>query len=427
LTTYCTDRNFFDDPDFFSRNRARLTDEPNVMRSANGKPPPPADDPEDENALRSIDLRALLELHLPPPEFVVEHLFPRRAVVLIGGDSGSGKSSFVTHAGLATCLETLVGERFKPIAGAKVLYLNAEVDPSLIQRSVLQSLAGLGTTADAFPWNRWEFVGEQGFSEICLAPGATGENEKRRFEAKLATFRPDIVVLDTHRAIFAVDDKDNALVSIGLNWLKVQAIKYNCCIVVVHHMRKLSAGSNSTRERITGAAAFREIPGVVLGAVSENGLPMTALNVDKTRFALDDVQTGKTFPVSAIFEPPRTLPDGTISIGSSGFVIHAPTAQPPEQSTAEAKADETAARNPKSARMIAARAKGIMWAKAASKAFTVTELGIAIGGSAKIARAASASLITDKTMLRDKSTPGTRYRLSDLKADGDPEDDDHVE
>jgi hypothetical protein len=311
----------------------------------------------DEDALRTIDLRALLELDLPPPDFVVEHLFPRRSLVLMSGDSGAGKTALIVHAGIAIVLEKPIGNRFEPVAGAKVLYVNAESDPSLISLSVKQALAGLDATAEALPWNRWEFVGDQGFADVCLTPGAAGDADKRRFEKKIATFRPDVIVFDTHRAIFQVDDRDNIQVSIGLNWLKILAIKFNCCIVVVHHQKKLSAGSNSTRERITGAAAFREIPGVVLSAVSDNGCPMTALNIDKTRFARDDVQTGKAFPVEATFEPPRRQPDGTYSVGSSAFAILAITEQAPEQTPGEARENRSATH------LVAIKAKLIHWAK----------------------------------------------------------------
>jgi hypothetical protein len=372
---------------------------------------------QDENALRTIDLCALLDLELPAPEFVVAHLFPRQSLVLLGGDSGSGKSAFATHACLALGLGRNIGDYFAAEPGAKALYLNAELAPTLMRQCVLQSLAGLGASRSDFPSERVKFVGEFGFADVCFDPGDKGTDDRRRLQDLLETFKPDLVIFDTHRALFAVDDRDNYAVAQCLNWLKRLAIKFNCCIVVVHHMRKLGGGNNSSRERITGARAFIEIPGIVLSAQSEDGRPMTALKVDKTRFPVDDVQQGKQFPVEAIFDPPRSS-DGTL--GRSGFVLTGPV-WAPEQSPAEIKSDEAAADDPKSAKMIAAKAQGILWAEKAVNPFTASELGAAIGEavragngklSNKLARAAAASLIDDKAMIRDKSPGVARYWLA---------------
>jgi hypothetical protein len=101
------------------------------------------------------------------------------------------------------------------------------------------------------------------------------------------------------------------------------------------------------------------------------------------------------------------------------------TARPPSAArryAAAAAADDAAANDPQSTKMIAARTHGIVWAEKAINVFTASELGIAIGEavrhgggtlSNKLARAASASLIADKTMIHDGAPGVIRYRLAD--------------
>lgn len=277
--------------------------------------------PSDQQPLELIDAVDLDKLEIPPPSFVVEHLFPIGALVLLSGDTGSCKTAFLVHAMVAFAFGLPVGSRFDVVRGAgPVLYFNGELDPALMQSTMRAAARGLRVRLDDLPKGRIHFVGDQGMADLRFKSERPDDDARASFEMTLQERRPSIVAFDTCRALFDFDEKETAHVRAEFGWLKSLATKHRCCIVVVHHLRKIGGTSNSERERVSGSRDLVAAVDVHLAVKATNGQPMRALYIDKTRHPLAEVRAGVEFPVEAIFDPPAA----TGECGQSTFVVGAP-------------------------------------------------------------------------------------------------------
>jgi len=193
-----------------------------------------------------------------------------------------------------------------------ILYFNGEMAPDTLRGYLHQALSGLGKTAADLLSGRFMFEGDSGYSSLALAhdnpPGL-------RFEALLARLRPSVVVLDTLRGLTHLDENDTRAVRELLNWLEKLAVKYGCCIVVLHHLRKLGPVSNSDRERVAGSRDLIAAADVHLAFKSTDGRPMHGLTLGKTRFPADGIGQGTHWPVEARLDMAVTPPRSTFTIG----------------------------------------------------------------------------------------------------------------
>jgi hypothetical protein len=229
--------------------------------------------------LPCIDVLDLDRTPLPVPAFVVDYLFPEGAVVLLSGDSGSCKTALMLHASFANAFEDLVGGRFATMpAAGPVLYFNGELDPALLQMTIRQAAAGFGKSVSDVPRGSFIFGGDCGMTSLRFRSDFSDTTTQRRaFETMIDEKRPALVILDTQRAMFDMDEKEAVQVRAEFVWLKRLATDYRCCIVVLHHLRKIGAMNNGERERVSGSRDLIGAVDVHLSAKSDNGRPMRAL------------------------------------------------------------------------------------------------------------------------------------------------------
>jgi RecA-family ATPase len=95
----------------------------------------------------------------------------------------------------------------------------------------------------------------------------------------IGNVRPSLVVIDTQRALFDLDEKEATQVGPAFTWLGEISTAYRCCIVVLHHLRKMGAMNNGERERVSGSRALITGVDVHLQAKASGGQPMRALYV----------------------------------------------------------------------------------------------------------------------------------------------------
>ena len=230
--------------------------------------------------LACIDIADLDALDLPEVQFLVDYLLPEVGLVLFSGDSGSCKTALMMHLGVAIALGERVGGRFKTARGAgPVIYLNGELDPALLRATARQAAAGFGKTVAELPRGRFKFEGEDGRSTLHFRSDFTDTAERARFAAMIGNVRPSLVVIDTQRALFDLDEKEATQVGPAFTWLGEISTAYRCCIVVLHHLRKMGAMNNGERERVSGSRALITGVDVHLQAKASGGQPLRALYV----------------------------------------------------------------------------------------------------------------------------------------------------
>ena len=289
----------------------------------------------DEKAsqMRFVDATEIAKGEYKPPEFLVEHLIPRVGVSLLTGDVSSAKTAFSLHMALAIPTNNKVaglfntyGDRWRP-----VLYLNGEMGGADLQRYLAQAAAGLNCQP---PFGSLQFFGAEGVASFGF--GVTKDWRSEAFEATLELRRPCLVIFDSLRALAEIEEIDLKEVRRFFNWIRDLSNKYDCAFLFLHHLRKLSQVSNSSRERVSGSRDLLANPDIHIAVISKNGAPMHALELGKTRSPWNGVSQGTKWPVEAklVFDSNPALPPKSL------FIAHAPDLQLPHASAFERSKSE---------------------------------------------------------------------------------------
>ena len=199
---------------------------------------------------------------VPRRKWLCEGLIPSRNVTLFGGDGGTGKSLLALQ--LAVACATRRDWIGRTVRAGPALYLSAEDDTGELHRRLRAILdaEGLGfealgdlallSLADEDPllasFNRMS-------GRMLPTPLFVG------LEAKAATLRPAVLILDTAADLFGGDEASRAQVRQFLNMLSRLALRYDTTVVLLAHpsVTGLSTGSglsgstawsNSVRSRL---------------------------------------------------------------------------------------------------------------------------------------------------------------------------------
>lgn len=118
----------------------------------------------------------------PEPDWIVQDLIERGAVILVAADSGAGKSFLTMHLG--ACL--IQGDPWlgKPTTGKRIMYIDNENHPRIVRKR----LRMLGLEGDDEKHIRY-------FSRLGVQLGA-GQWLERTLD-EVDDFKPDVVVIDT--------------------------------------------------------------------------------------------------------------------------------------------------------------------------------------------------------------------------------------
>jgi KaiC/GvpD/RAD55 family RecA-like ATPase len=243
------------------------------------------------------------------PEFLVQGLIPRRGTVLISADTGAGKSALLIHAALALTAGRVVAGRFEVAPDTRpVLYVNGEMGPSTLAPYVHQAKAGLRMDSCA----GLIFEGTDGLAVFRF----NGSPELRdRLLATIEQLRPSLVIFDTLRALFEVDEKDELEARRVCSWLSCIAERYDCATVLSHHQRKLGAISNSGRERAAGSRDWIAAVDVHIELKARSGQALHAIRLDKTRFPIEGAMPGTEWAVEARLDMSTSPPRSTFLAG----------------------------------------------------------------------------------------------------------------
>jgi hypothetical protein len=278
--------------------------------------------------LSVVDATALLERPYKPPSFLAKFLIPEKSLVLLSGDTGGGKTAFLFHACLSIITGTPVAGQFDVRPGTVILYVNGEMSDDTLTRYLQEAAAGLKTST---PANRLFFEGGDGIATWRFGESPTA------LAALVEKLRPDLVILDTQRALLVEDESDTSEVRRVFAWIRTNIVNaFGTSVIIAHHLRKIGPISNSSRERVAGSRDIIGSVDVHLAAMARDGNPLHALRLDKTRMPFDGVGQGTEWPIEARLEPG--------SPNRSTFLAGEPTSAAKDASAEDAAVDEIRAR-----------------------------------------------------------------------------------
>lgn len=242
--------------------------------------------------LPGLDL-SLLSQPCPDPEWLIEGRMTRRSLTLLGAKPGIGKSWTALDLTLAltTGREWLGHKVPNP---CRVLYIDVENGEVLARRRLQQ----LGAEAAAIG-DRLHYV-----TEAVIFPGG---DDSRRYRDTLASFRPDLVVIDTLASSAPSAERDTEAMSLFLSDIWHRAREAGASVLVLAHLRKSQqgAGKDDPLDSFRGA-------GHLAGAASRAWL-LDPRGPEK--FVLRDIKTrefsaAKPVVLELVDEP---LPPGSLT------------------------------------------------------------------------------------------------------------------
>ena len=197
----------------------------------------------------------------PEREFLDRaNLMPRRNVVLLGGDGGTGKSLLAMQ--LALACSTAAKWIGIGVDSGPVIYLSAEEDRTELQIRLREICHAEGLDlAEAHTLDLLYMAGE----DAVLGYEKQGRLEVttlfKRLERALEERTPELLVLDNLADVFAGNENNRSLAKAFIGKLRGLAIRYDCVVLLLAHpsLSGLSSGtgtsgstawSNSVRSRL---------------------------------------------------------------------------------------------------------------------------------------------------------------------------------
>ena len=209
-------------------------------------------------------------------EFVVPGYIPRGAVTLLAAPGGTGKSSIAHHLCVLASMDTKPGDPDPLWLGQPVnmdycrdgicVYFSGEDGPAII--NARGALFDPENKSQRLQFHRSEFTDK----DMSFADYLT---ELRKMP------HVPIVVVDPARKYLTGDEEDAEVVSEFFEAIEEFAIRKQCAMVVVHHLKK-GANPQSTRElldELRGSQVFIDRPRVVMGMFRDG--PHTVVGLAK--------------------------------------------------------------------------------------------------------------------------------------------------
>lgn len=207
-------------------------------------------------------------LHETPTKYVVEGLLPARGVHVLVGDSGIGKTPFAYQLGLCVAAgKPFLGHDVRP---SRVLYCDIENGGEQIVQ-----------VSDALC--KYLGVHEQLSDFLIALPENFSALEETIRESK-----PDLVIVDTLRALDPTAEETNTSMGQELQKLHRIAREHDCAILLIHHIRKppRDKGNLSSEARTLEDTRTLEWLNRAAGA-------RALVNQTQTRIALDSYSGGR--------------------------------------------------------------------------------------------------------------------------------------
>ena len=222
-------------------------------------------------AARGLSIEAEIPAELPEPDWLVKGLIARGDLVVLAGEPAAGKS--LLSASLALQLAAghrrLLGFWDGPEQPRRVFLVDEEQHPAKALKRLLRLADGYRIdvrriAGDTFWWSR----PRQGFS-------FRNRDWIGRLHESLADIRPDLVIIDSLRAVRVGSEIDAAATrQFFHNHIYPLISTFGCAVLFLHHTRKTPPGGQrklGVQDDIAGADIVGAVDAAMLLQVDPNG------------------------------------------------------------------------------------------------------------------------------------------------------------
>ena len=205
-------------------------------------------------AKTEMDLRAL-----PPVEYLVPELLPKKIVMMIYGQGGGGKTWILLDLARSISKGGFVWGKYLS-SPQKVLFLEGDTGEHLIASRV--RMFEKAENNHLIFVNR--YIAERNEISLSLSHEIGRANIQRLIEQH----EPDLVILDTFISFLDGDENKIADTKPAIDFLRHLAEEKNCTLLVSHHSRKPSNKDSSKRQLtqsdLIGTSALARLAGCTL-------------------------------------------------------------------------------------------------------------------------------------------------------------------
>lgn len=181
----------------------------------------------------------LLNLNIPKPNWIVDGILAEKSIAVFGGAPESFKSLTMLDLALSIASGRSFLNHFPTSKKKKVLYIDKEMDISLIKERVKN------LTSDPKDYGDCMFLcGERSESVYIDASDSI-----KMLEKLIKTCKPDVIILDSLVRTIQIDESDAKQISrIFRKCLSKLRTDYGITICLVHHTRKRQMGHRSVTD-----------------------------------------------------------------------------------------------------------------------------------------------------------------------------------
>lgn len=206
------------------------------------------------------------EAAIQPRPWLARGYMMRGAVTVVSGPGSAGKSSLMVGWAIAGALGR-PWHRLAPVGTLRTVIYNTEDDAAEQRRRMSATLKQFGCGPR-----------DLGGNLIRSGPNATGTLLRRdpttgrlgftaamrAMEGHLATYSPDVLILDPLVELHDAEENDNTALRAVLAKFRSLAIQRNMAIVLLHHARKGSGQAAGDPDSLRGASAIVGAARIVL-------------------------------------------------------------------------------------------------------------------------------------------------------------------
>jgi len=230
--------------------------------------------------------------------WILEPLIPFKAIIILDGLGGSGKSWFALDLSYTVSLGFDYLGRFPIRRTGPVLYVTAEEIPEEFVRRVDLVTASYGDNENFY----WMSTLHEGFpygSTLLqkVAWNITRTETARVLEYFISEIEPVLVVLDSMVNFYGLNENDSSEASLFYEMLKEWIKTYNCSFLLLHHQNKESMKTKEDEGTFRGSIVFREQARERITYKSfklENGMIARKISIEKANYYSPFI---KDFPI----------------------------------------------------------------------------------------------------------------------------------